>query len=147
MLNVQRPESENENSTMNHVPEYNWKEREMTGEGRYRPHCAVCKLESNLWARAKYGKCPSRSQRALAFCAECGIYGHTSVNENSKFQEIPELRGKSCYDIIHSDFCNGLWNNSGKRRTVSTKHHVYDLLLAKYDIPKKKGSKSKNGKV
>ena len=68
------------------------------------------------------------------------------MNETSKLHKIPELSGKTCYEIMHSNFCNGLWS-IGKRRTVSTKHDVYKMLLDKYDIPKKKGSRLGFGKV
>ena len=56
---------------VNHMPDYNWKTDE-----KFRPYCAVCKLESNLQARAKYGKCPSRSQ------------GHWNIAEHVVFMVI-----------------------------------------------------------
>ena len=127
--------------TVCHLADYNW-----IKNGKLRPHCAVCKLESNLRERAKYSKMSSRSQRALAYYGLCKLSAHTSVNETSKLHKIPELSGKTCYEIMHSNFCNGLWS-IGKRRTVSTKHHVYKMLLDKYNIPRKKGSRLGIGKV
>ena len=70
--------------------------------------------------------------------------------------DVPEMRGLSCFEIAHSKTCQGLWTNiGGSRRTtnnfgkgkigysVSTSHPVYKLLLDKYGLSKKKGSKNK----
>ena len=51
-------------------------------------------MEGNLQSRAKSGKCSSRDQRTLTLCDSCNLFGHTSVNRDSKFQKIPELAGK-----------------------------------------------------
>ena len=93
-----------------------------------------------MQSRAKSVKCSSRDKRTLAFCDSCNLFGHTSVNRDSKFQNIPELAGKTCFEILHDDFCKGLWGASSPRRSVSTKHHVYEKLLDLYDLPKKKCS-------
>ena len=125
-----------------HVPNYEWRRN-----NSHHPHCAVCKLEGNLQSRAKSGKCSSRVQRTLAYCDSCGLFGHTSVIKNSKFQNITQLAGKSCFDIIHDDYCKGLWDATSPRRRVSTKHHVYDEMLGHYDLSKKKGSRFGGRKV
>ena len=112
-----------------------------------RPHCAVCKMEHNIAKRSVGGKCHSRCKRALAFCEVCGIYAHTTVDTNSRLQKIPELAGKSCFEILHSNCCKGLWDLTARRRTVSTKHNIYNQLLGLYHIAPKKGSRLRKRKV
>ena len=122
-----------------HLASYDWRD-----DSNKRPHCAVCKMEHNLAVKANGGKwvsTNSRNHRALAFCKICGIYAHTTKNTTSKMNEIPELNGMTCFDILHSHSCKGLWDMNTKRRTVSTKHQVYNKLLQLYDIPVKKGSR------
>ena len=83
----------------------------------------------------------------LAYCKECDMYGHTDVRTGSKMSNIEELKGMSCFEMLHSNCCKGLFGNSKERRTVSTKHHIYASLLKDYNVPKKKGNRPANGKV
>ena len=119
-----------------HFPTHDW-----NVEKNVRPYCAVCKMEENIRKKSESdNKRTSRSQKTLAYCSHCATFAHTSVNNDSKLQNIPTLQGLTCYEILHSESCSGLWQRTEKRRTVSTKHPVYNFLLEQYNVPKKKGS-------
>ena len=143
IVDAESPNTEKTSTVyFDHLPNYDWGENDS-----FRPHCYVCKMEGNLQSRAKSGRCSSRDKRALAFCDSCSVFGHTSVNRNSMFQKVPQLAQKTCYQILHDDYCKGLWEQTSRRRSVSTKHHVYHKLLELYDLPKKKGSRQGGRKV
>ena len=108
-----------------------------------RPYCAVCQMERNMQHKAECEMFSPRNRYLLAYCEKCKVYGHINVKNDSKLQNIPELENKSCFEILHADCCKGLFDNSKNgRRSVSTKHYIYNNLLKQYDIPKKKGSRS-----
>ena len=102
----------------------------------------VCTTEYNMAKRAGFGvDNMSFAHNFLHGCMSCGVHAHTALHVNSKWQNIPGLRGKSCFEILHSDTCAGLWrskaNESGKY-SVSTSHSAYSLLLSEYGLHNKK---------
>ena len=100
-----------------------------------RPCCLVCKLESNIMKRSTLKvSIGYRSKKFLSNCTTCKVFAHVNCNANNKISTIEGLRGKSCYDIYHSNVCRGLWGMTGKRTTVSTGHPVYVQLLKKYGL-------------
>jgi len=120
-----------------HSANFDWFEK----GSKFRPRCAVCKMENNIREKVNLSLFNARNCWLLAFCFSCDLYGHSSVKVESKLHNFPELLGKTCFEIMHSDYCKGLWIRGVKRRSVSTKHHVYTNLLEMYGLPTKKGNK------
>ena len=63
------------------------------------------------------------------------------LNLNSKWQNLPGLRGKSCFEILHSETCAGLWrskNGQYGRYSVGTSHLASKTLLNEYGLDDKK---------
>ena len=83
-------------------------------------------------------------------CTVCKIHAHSVIQPESMFQNITELRGKSCFEIYHSVQCRGLWGNGMERTSVSTGHPIYIKLLQLYGLghtTREKGKKFEKGKV
>ena len=100
-----------------------------------RPCCVVCKLEWNIMKRSTVKvSIGYRDKRFLSHCDTCKVFAHVNCHANNKLCTIEGLRGKSYFDIYHSNMCRGLWGKAGKRTTVSTGHHVYVQLLKMYGL-------------
>ena len=66
------------------------------------------------------------------------MHAHDVVEINSKLSLVPELRGKSCYDILHSSACKVLWSNGIKTcSTVLTSYGIYVYFLSEYGLQEK----------
>ena len=74
-----------------------------------RKKCVVCMTELAISKRSGNKlPFPKYSLKFLHACAKCEVHAHTGLNLNSKWQNLPGLRGKSCFEILHSETCVGL---------------------------------------
>lgn len=120
---------------------------------RERMRCAVCKLEEKWIDRVGIPKAfgaGSRQQRHMAMCSKCGITAHSlPVPWNRRIFNLQPLRGLSCFQIAHHNFCDGLWFPKGVENTrtlrqgrvirsfsyrVSLKHPIYCHLMDSYGL-------------
>ena len=101
-----------------------------------RVYCSVCKTESVLASRSKSNvKIFPYTTRGLGYCGECNLHAHTSICLDSKYQGIPHLKGKSCFDILHSETCNGMWSTSSQdRNSTKRTHKVYRSLCVEHGL-------------
>ena len=101
-----------------------------------RIYCTVCKAEGNVARRSECEiKISPHSKTGLAYCNKCKLYAHSSVCFESKCQSIPGLHGKSCFEILHSESCNGMWSMvSDERVGCKRKHKVYMNLCEEYSL-------------
>ena len=101
-----------------------------------RIYCTVCKTESVLASRSKSDvKIFPHTKKGLAYCGECKLHTHTSICLDSKYQCIPGLDGKSCFDILHSEKCNGMWSTGSQDRiTIKRTHKLYMSLCVEYGL-------------
>ena len=80
--------------------------------------CVVCKLEEG-WRKDEgkqdiRGK-TSRSQDHMVVCEECQLHAHNVVvDHDRKIFQLEQFKGKSCWDIMHSADCKGLWKMSNR---------------------------------
>ena len=71
-----------------------------------RVYCTVCKTEGRLARRLKSDvKVFPYSKNGLAYCSKCQLHAHTSIFSLSKYQCMPGLEGKSCFEILHTNPC------------------------------------------
>ena len=48
---------------------------------------------------------------------DCGLFAHTDFQrDNSEWQNVTDLSSKSCFEILHSKICAGLWMRTGKKK-------------------------------
>ena len=92
-----------------------------------RIYCTVCKTEGNV---AKRSECETNisphSKKGLAYCNKCKLHAHTSICFDSKYQVLQGLYGKSCFEILHSETCNGMWSTVSEERVGCKRiHKVY----------------------
>ena len=129
--------------TSTHVPSFHWEEI-----SHIRSFHSVCKSDETIQIQSKSvcKKYVSRNRNSLAVCIACNLYGHISIMTNSKLHTMPQLSGKSCFEILHSDLCKGLWVTVGNKCIVRTSHPIYNFLLKAYDLDQKKGSRLGIGK-
>lgn len=83
-----------------------------------RNYCVVCKLEEK-WRKEEGKKDQlnksSRSQDHMVVCEECQLHAHNVVvDHDRKIFELEQFRGKSCWEIMHSSHCKGLWKMSNR---------------------------------
>ena len=111
-----------------------------------RIYCTVCKTESVLASRSKSNvKIFPYTTRGLGYCGECNLHAHTSICLDSKYQGIPHLKGKSCFDILHSETCSGMWSTvSQDQITIKRTHKVYRSMLEEYGMEDSIAKKRKN---
>ena len=97
-----------------------------------KPFCSVCRTEEHIGKKS----CGSYSKNTLAYCADCGLFAHTGVlRADSEWHSVSDLSGKTCFEMLHSKTCAGLWmgkNISGRRNSVMTGHLVYKELQKRY---------------
>ena len=55
------------------------------------------------------------------------LQDHGSVPFNSVWHTIDGLHGKSCFEILYSDVCEGLWNKGKTRRIQSVPNIQFTL--------------------
>jgi len=111
-----------------------------------RVYCTVCKTEGHIARRSKSDvKIFPHTRRALAYCSKCKLHAHTSVFALSKYQCITGLEGKSCFEILHSETCIGMWSTvSEDRVTTARTHKVYRNLCAEHGLEDSIAKKRKN---
>ena len=90
-----------------------------------RNYCVVCKLEEP-WRRDSGlldGKgCHARCSSNLAVCNQCGIHAHSvNVNSDRKILKLDCFRGMTCFEILHSHECEGLWHLQQRVRNTSAR--------------------------
>ena len=102
-----------------------------------RIYCTVCKTEGNV---AKRSECVTKtitphSKKGLAYCNKCKLHAHTSIFFDSTYQVIPGLYGKSCFEILHSETCNGMWSTVSEDRVAAIiTHKVYRSLCVEHGL-------------
>jgi len=113
-----------------HVPE------EINPVCQKRVYCTVCKTEGNIARHSKSDvKIFPHTKRALAYCTKCQLHAHTSVFNLFKYQCMPGLEGKSCFEILHSETCNGMWSTISEDRVATVRtHKVYRGLCVEHGL-------------
>ena len=104
-----------------------------------RPSCRVCRLEKEMMKhkvpeedRGKKGS-GCRDKTSLLECQTCKdttgqqVYLHLFLRpeSNNRIFHIEQFKGKSCFEIYHSEEARGLWNVRGKGTRVCRSHPVY----------------------
>ena len=130
-----------------------------------RMQCAVCNLEEKWMDASKmkqdYGS-GSRQQRHLVVCTSCGISAHSHpVSWPRNIFKMNELKQMSCFQIIHSEHCMGLWIGKGGQSNMtigqgkavkkqayseSIAHPLYRTLMETYGLtPRPRNAKKRRG--
>ena len=47
----------------------------------------------------------------MSACVTCVVHVHSGVTLNSKWYLFPDVHGKNCFEILHSEICDGLCGN------------------------------------
>ena len=98
-----------------------------------KPFCSVCRTEEHIGKKS----CGSFSKGTLAYCKQCNLFAHRGIpRENSEWHNLPDLSGKTCFEIMHSNCCEGLWmgnTNSGKRKSVCLGHSAYKAMQKRFN--------------
>jgi hypothetical protein len=78
--------------------------------------CAVCKLEEGWLSKKqmlRQYRNGSHQQRYMTVCNTCGISAHSlPVEWHRKIFDMEELKGLSCFKIVHHSNSAGLWNTN-----------------------------------
>ena len=79
------------------------------------------------------------SKLFMCACVTYAVHIHIWINLNFKWQLFPDLRGKTCFEILHSEKNDGLWSKSESagKYGVYTSHPTYILLQSKYGVDRK----------
>jgi hypothetical protein len=98
----------------------------------------VCKLEERWVARRKmkkdYGEGLSQQQH-ISIYSMCGISVHSlPVSWTQQIFNVQALKGSSCFQIVHSEHCVGLWMSEFKLPYRSTILEVISLFLPNIKI-------------
>ena len=69
----------------------------------------------------------------MSYCKDCSTCAHRDIpHKNSLWNTIPGIEGMTCFEILHSETCQGLWSGGDskdlRRNSVATGHPVYKLL-------------------
>ena len=116
-----------------------------------KPWCVVCRLKTGIVN--DYKKLTLKGIRSnVGYCAKCKMCAHTvCVNDNCrKIFDIPEFKGKTCFDIMHSELGCELWSRNKsvgdkKSYTVKTNHPVYIELRSTHGKGPKKRTRQQAG--
>ena len=58
----------------------------------------------------------------LAVCNQCGIHAHSvNVNSDRKILKLDCFQGMTCFEILHSHECKGLWHLQPRVRNISAR--------------------------
>ena len=132
---------------------------------KQRNYCVVCKLEET-WRKVANKKDStgkhSRRQCHMSVClsSNCKLHAHSAVMDHDrKILEIDCFQGMTCFEILHSEECRGLWipkqsedvdatrnlpddggaiftrRVRGCSYSVTRTHPIYKHLKKKYDVP------------
>ena len=90
----------------------------------------------------------------LAACKTCGVHAHSFVQRDSvrKVHQIPEFKGKSCFDILHTPLGNEIWQRTVSEAnrycfTINHKHPAVAQMRDDWGLPpvgKRKRSQEAN---
>ena len=93
-----------------------------------RPVCMICSMEESLRNKL-FSCCPveskhrkqSRRVKFLAKCTNpfCDVVAHTCNPEESKISKLSTFQGLSCFEIAHTNKCNGIFHK------IQRKGHHY----------------------
>ena len=75
-----------------------------------RPQCVVCTTENNIDMKpgTQFFIQPM-SKTFIYACITYVVHVHSGIHLNSKWHLFPDLCGKTCFEILHWDTCDGLW--------------------------------------
>lgn len=101
----------------------------------FRPKCRICYLEEPLME--KYGLPGGGTARSnsdhFVFCKDLNIYVHNSLRATKRhIFNMDRFANMTCFDIAHSDYCQGLFYESKKRVNVQQQHPLFQELVEIY---------------
>ena len=95
----------------------------------------------------------ARRQDYLSVCSheDCGLYAHTTMMDHDrKILAMPYFVGMTCFQIVHSEECRGLWTIIGAQKmtvsySVNRSHRLYKYLHAEYGLPRQTRKRKEAG--
>ena len=108
--------------------------------------CMVCRMEYN-W---KHELGQNGMASGCAECSKCGTSAHSSVvvDSNRIIHTLPQFRGMTCFEIMHSEDGRQMWPMVGGASSkfnvkLNTKHPLVAKLRMEHGLPElgmKKGN-------
>ena len=104
-----------------------------------RPVCMICSMEESVKNKVisctpveSKGRKQSRRVKFLAKCTNpgCDVVAHTCNPNESKVSKISSFQGLSCFEIAHTNECQGLF------RKIERKGHHYMRTIPTHDVAK-----------